>query len=73
MDTPADIASFSCFQDADVRDDKVAMEDRLTVECSAPWLSAPAALLLSASGRNFEIQVHGVLRHVGNPKKAFRM
>jgi hypothetical protein len=44
-------------QDADVRNEKVAMEDRLTLRATAPWLSVPSALMLASNGRNFEIQV----------------
>lgn len=48
---------FLVFQDADVKSEKVVMEDRLTLKASAPWLSAPSALMLASNGRNFEIEV----------------
>ena len=40
-----------------MRNEKVAMEDRLTLRATAPWLSVPSALMLASNGRNFEIQV----------------
>lgn len=40
-----------------MRSEKVAMEDRLTLRATAPWLSVPSALMLASNGRNFEIQV----------------
>ena len=40
-----------------MRNEKVAMEDRLTLRATAPWLSVPSALMLASDGRNFEIQV----------------
>lgn len=44
-------------QDADVRSEKVVMEDRLTLKASAPWISMPSALMLASNGRSFEIEV----------------
>lgn len=40
-----------------MRSEKVAMEDRLSLRATAPWLSVPSALMLASNGRNFEIQV----------------
>lgn len=46
-----------CLQDADVKTEKVAQEDRISVEGTAPWLVVPSVLLLSATGRMFDIEV----------------
>lgn len=40
-----------------MKTERVAQEDRIAITATRPWLSAPASLLLSASGRSFEIAV----------------
>lgn len=37
--------------------DKLAVEDHLVLTCTAPWVSAPALLLLHHNGRSFEVKV----------------
>lgn len=37
--------------------DKLQVYDELKVECTAPWLEAPATLILPHNGRSFEVQV----------------
>lgn len=49
-------------QDADVRTAHLAVEERLLLRASAPWVACPAALLLPFKGRTFEIQAR-ILRH----------
>ncbi|GMH33052.1 hypothetical protein BSKO_00886 [Bryopsis sp. KO-2023] len=44
-------------EDADVRDEKLAIEDRLSLKSTQPWLSCPEALLLPHNGRAFEVKV----------------
>ncbi len=36
---------------------KLAVEDRIQLEASVPWLSAPPLLLLHHNGRGFEVRV----------------
>ncbi len=43
-------------QDADVRTAHLAVEERLLLNATAPWLACPAALLLPFKGRTFEFQ-----------------
>ena len=43
-------------QDADVRTAHLAVEERLLLRASAPWVACPAALLLPFKGRTFEFQ-----------------
>ena len=50
-------------QDADVRTAHLAVEERLLLSASAPWVACPAALLLPFKGRTFEIQAR-TLRHL---------
>ena len=45
-------------EDADVQGERLAVEDRLEVVPSAPWVSAPPALLLPHNGRTFDVHVH---------------
>jgi len=44
-------------EEADVKEEQVAQEDRIAISTSQAWISAPASLLLAANGRNFEISV----------------
>lgn len=44
-------------QDADIKSEKLAVEDRLVVRSTAGWVKSPQALLLPHNGRGFEIQV----------------
>lgn len=37
--------------------EKLQVYDEVQVECTAPWLEAPHALILPHNGRNFEVQV----------------
>jgi len=37
--------------------EKLLVYDEVQVECTAPWLEAPHALILPHNGRNFEVQV----------------
>jgi len=37
--------------------EKLQVYDEVEVECTAPWLEAPHALILPHNGRNFEVQV----------------
>ena len=41
----------------------LAVEERLLLSASAPWVACPAALLLPFKGRTFEIQARS-LRHL---------
>lgn len=41
----------------------LAVEERLLLRASAPWVACPAALLLPSKGRTFEIQARA-LRHL---------
>ncbi len=38
--------------------EKLQVYDEVVVECTAPWLEAPHALILPHNGRNFEVQVN---------------
>lgn len=38
-------------------DKKLLVYDEVHMECTAPWLEAPHALILPHNGRNFEVQV----------------
>ncbi|KAL0024941.1 hypothetical protein WJX77_004746 [Trebouxia sp. C0004] len=40
--------------------EKLLVYDEVQVECTAPWLEAPHALILPHNGRNFEVQVDPV-------------
>lgn len=40
-----------------MKTEKVAQEDRISIEGTAPWLVVPSVLLLSATGRMFDIEV----------------
>lgn len=44
---------------------RLAVEDRLLLEASKPWVSCPTSLLLHHSGRNFEVRPYGgeILRY----------
>ena len=44
-------------KDADVKTEKVVIEDKLSLECSSPWVSCPDGLLLTHNGRSFEVKV----------------
>ncbi len=44
-------------QDADTRTACLAVEDRLLLSATAPWVACPAALLLPHNGRTFELRV----------------
>ena len=44
-------------EDADVRGERLAVELKLEVRATAPWVRAPALLLLHHAGRSFEIEV----------------
>lgn len=44
-------------QDADTKGERLAVEDKLVLETTAPWLDAPSTLLLPHNGRTFEIKV----------------
>ncbi|KAL0038695.1 hypothetical protein WJX79_003623 [Trebouxia sp. C0005] len=41
-------------------DKKLLVYDEVHMECTAPWLEAPHALILPHNGRNFEVQVDPV-------------
>ena len=41
-------------QDADTKTERLALENRLTLECTQPWVTAPRALLLAGGSRTFE-------------------
>ena len=49
-------------QDADVKAERLAVEDYVTLRATAPWVDAPQSLLLPHNGRTFEIRV-GMLGH----------
>lgn len=44
-------------QDADVRSEKLAVEDRIKLSCAASWVQHPATLFLPHNGRGFEVRV----------------
>lgn len=44
-------------RDADVRDEKLAVEERLALRTTAPWVTAPASLLLPHNGRQVDVHV----------------
>lgn len=44
-------------RDADVRDEKLAVEARLSLRPTAPWVTAPASLLLPHNGRQVDVHV----------------
>lgn len=44
-------------QDADIRDEKLAVEEKLSLESTKPWVTCPEAVLLTYNGRLFEIGV----------------
>ena len=46
-----------CLQDADVRSEKLAVEDRIRLSCAASWVQHPATLFLPHNGRGFEVRV----------------
>jgi hypothetical protein len=45
-------------QDADVRESKLAVDLKLRMKSTAPWLVAPSNLMLHHNGRQFEIEVN---------------
>lgn len=58
--TPADFAvTFTprLHRDADVRGEKLAVEERLALRTTAPWVTAPASLLLPHNGRQVDVHV----------------
>eukprot|EP00892_Ulva_mutabilis_P003276 jgi/Ulvmu1/131/UM001_0135.1 len=44
-------------RDADVRAEKLAIEERLALRSTAPWVTAPASLLLPHNGRQVDVHV----------------
>jgi hypothetical protein len=42
-------------QDADTKTERLALENRLALECTQPWVTAPRALLLAGGSRTFEV------------------
>lgn len=58
--TPADFTvtlTPGLHRDADVRDEKLAVEERLALRTTAPWVTAPASLLLPHNGRQVDVHV----------------
>ena len=48
-------------QDAEM-EDKLQVYNEVMLECTAPWIDAPKALILPHNGRNFEIKA-SVIRY----------
>eukprot|EP00983_Pelagomonas_calceolata_P092722 1157700-Pelagomonas_calceolata.AAC.7 len=49
-------ACMCCTQDAPTVD-KLGIEQRLVLECSAPWISAPSVILMHCAARAFQVAV----------------
>lgn len=45
------------FQDADIKTEKLAVEEKLSLESTKPWVTCPEGLLMTYNGRSFEIGV----------------
>lgn len=44
-------------QDADTRTERLALENKLRLETTQPWATAPRALMLAGGARTFEVEV----------------
>lgn len=44
-------------QDADTKSERLTVENKLQLSCSAPWVTAPPLLLLAGGLRTFEVEV----------------
>jgi len=45
-------------EDADVKTEKLNIEDKLSLESTIPWVTCPEGLLLTHNGRSFEVSVN---------------
>ena len=44
-------------QDADVKTERLAVEDYMVLQSTAPWLDCPSQLIVPHNGRTFELKV----------------
>ena len=51
-------------QDADVKTERLAVEDYMVLQSTAPWLDCPSRLIVPHNGRTFELKVT-IFTHVG--------
>ena len=53
------------WQDAEAVCARLAIEDKLLLRASQPWVEAPSALLLPSGGRSFEVKARSsILRFI---------
>lgn len=50
------VSAVAC-QDADVKSEKLAIEDRMKLVATADWVTCPEGLLVTYKGRAFDIEV----------------